>query len=310
MRIVFMGTPQFALPSLARLLADGHQIPAVFTQPDKPKGRGYTLMPSPVKTFALEKGLNVYQPRTLRDGESEKILKDLAPDCIVVVAYGKILPKSILDIPAYGCINVHASLLPKLRGAAPIQWAVINGEKETGVTIMQMGEGLDTGDMLLVRRTEIGEAETSGDLFTRLAEIGAEALSDALKGMTSGEITPVPQLEERASYAPMLSKEMCWIDWNQSALQVHNLVRGLSPFLAASTRSAGKVLKIHKTSLVPQVDTSGKCPGEILIVDKTPCVVCGEGAVALEEIQLEGKKRVKGCDFIRGNNIHINETSK
>ena len=217
MKIVFMGTPEFAVPSLKALISSEHEVQAVFSQPDKPKGRGYKLTPPPVKVTAEENGIPVYQPQSLKKGEDAErslvLLKELAPDVIVVAAYGKILPKEILDLPRYGCINIHSSLLPKYRGAGPIQWAVLNGEKETGVTSMQMAEGLDTGDMLISKSTAIGEDETADELHDRLAELGAEVLTETLTAAESGTLTPVPQDDSIASYAPMLTKALCPIDF-------------------------------------------------------------------------------------------------
>ncbi|MFR9191289.1 MAG: methionyl-tRNA formyltransferase [Anaerotruncus massiliensis (ex Togo et al. 2019)] len=220
MRIVFMGTPGFAVPCLARLLDDGHEVAGVFTQPDKPRGRGYKLMPPPVKELALERGLPVYQPAKMRDGEALSILRELSPELVVVVAYGKILPKEILELPKYGCVNVHGSLLPRWRGAAPIQWSVIAGDAEGGVTTMYMAEGLDTGDMILRRATPIGPDETSDELYERLAALGAQALSETVTLIAAGRAPREPQDDAASCYAPMLSKELAEID--QSPLGVHN----------------------------------------------------------------------------------------
>lgn len=304
MRIVFMGTPQFAVPTLRRLLEDGQEVVGVFTQVDKPKGRGYSLAMSPVKELALEKGLPLFQPATLKTPEAAEQIVALRPDLIVVVAYGKILPKRILDIPPLGCVNIHASLLPELRGAAPIQWAVILGKRETGITLMQMEEGLDTGGILWKRKTHIDPDDTSGDLFERLSHLGAEALSFTLPHLERREVTPEPQREELATYAPMLTKEMCELDWNKPAEELHNLVRGLTPFLTARTRSGGKTLKIHKTRL-SMLFSKGHSVGEILMEDGFPCVVCGEGVLTLLEVQLEGKKRTSAADFVRGNVLQL-----
>ena len=252
MRIVFMGTPDFAVPCLQAVLDDGHEVCGVFTQPDKPKGRGYTLTPPPVKELALKYNLPVYQPNSLRTGEAYEILKELAPDLIAVVAYGKILPKEILDLPPMGCVNVHGSLLPKYRGAAPIQWAVLNGDKVTGVTTMFMAEGMDTGDILLTEETEIPENETSGELFDRLKDMGARLLVKTIHGLEKGELTPIPQNEAEATHAPMLSKELSAIDWNTSAWEVHNKVRGLSPWPTAHTMFRGKRMKVLETEVFPE----------------------------------------------------------
>ena len=305
MKIVFMGTPKFSVPVLSRLIDDGHEIVGVFTQPDKPKGRGYTLMPSPMKEFAVAHCLEVYQPETLRSSEVQRQICDISPDIIVVVAYGKILPKEVLEIPKYGCVNVHASLLPELRGAAPIQQAIIEGRTKTGITIMEMGEGLDTGDMLLKREVEIGDEETSGELFERLAPIGAELLSETLVMIKNGTVKPEKKDDIKSSYASMISKDMCRIDWGRSAHDIHNLVRGLTPFLTANTTTNGKKLKIHRISVADGINVSGKKAGEVVIENKKPYVVCGEGAVELIEVQLEGKKRVNACDFIRGYKLEL-----
>lgn len=298
MRIVFMGTPDFAVPCLKSLIDAGHDVCAVFTQPDKPKGRGYTLTPPPVKVLAGEKNIEVFQPRTLRTAEAAETIRNLTPDVIVVVAYGKILPKEVLEIPPYGCINVHASLLPKYRGAAPIQWSVINGEKTTGVTTMYMSEGLDTGDMLLTARTEIGPEETSGELHDRLSLMGADLIVETLQKVKDGTIQRIPQSEENTCYVSMLTKELSRIDWNQPAGTIHNLVRGLSPWPVANTTYHGKLLKIHRTG--PAGQYKGK-PGEILTADGSFVVCCGEKtALELLEVQYEGGKKMNGKDFLRG----------
>ncbi|WP_101697803.1 methionyl-tRNA formyltransferase [Clostridium minihomine] len=297
MRIVFMGTPDFAVPCLQALLDAGHQICGVFTQPDKPKGRGYTLTPPPVKELALKRGLPVYQPDTLRTPEAQELVASLQPEAIVVVAYGKLLPKAVLTLPPYGCINVHGSLLPKYRGAAPIQWAVINGEPVTGVTTMYMDEGLDTGDILLTAETAIGENETSGELFDRLCILGAQVLVDTIQGLSAGTLTRIPQEESKSSYASMLSRELSQIDWNCSAQEIHNLVRGLSPWPTASSQYLGKRLKIHQTEVLP--DAPG-APGQVL-GGKDFLVSCsGNTVLRLVTVQYEGGKRMNGSDFLRG----------
>lgn len=301
MKIVFMGTPDFAVGCLRRLYEDGHNIVGVFSQPDKPKGRGYTLTPSPVKKEALELGLTVYQPTSMKDGKALEIIKNLSPDLIAVVAFGKILPKEILDFPKYGCINVHGSLLPKYRGAAPIQWSVINGEKETGITTMLMDEGLDTGDMLMVSKTPIGINETAGEVFDRLSEMGAELLSRTVKAAEKGELIRTPQESENSTYASMLTKKMCPINWNDSALTVHNLVRGLQPWPVATAVFKDKTLKIHETLLS---DKKGKIPGAIIQDAGKVFVTCGDGnCVELIQVQLEGKKRMSAEEFFRGHPV-------
>ena len=294
MKIVFMGTPDFAVPSLEALLARGHEVAAVFTQPDKPKGRGHKLLPPPVKSLALEHGIPVYQPATLRTEEAAETLRALQPELIVVAAYGKLLPPAVLSIPPRGCINVHGSLLPQYRGAAPIQWAVLNGEKKTGVTIQQMGEGLDTGDMLQKAETEIGENETSGELFDRLKEIGAALLVDTIDRLDT--LVPVPQDEAAATYAPMIRKEMGAVDWTQPAQAVHNLVRGLNPWPAAFFTLGGKRMKLYRTEIV---HASGE-PGTMAELDGEMTVFCGTDAVRLTEIQPENGKRMRGSDYLRG----------
>lgn len=295
MKIVFMGTPEFAEASLQKLLETDHQIVGVFTQPDKPKGRGYKLVAPPVKELALAHNIPVFQPQKMRDGTALEILQELQPDLIAVVAYGKILPKEILELPRYGCINVHGSLLPKYRGAGPIQWSVINGESVTGVTTMYMGEGLDTGDMILKKETPIGENETYGELHDRLKEIGAQALVETIELIEQGRAPREVQDDSLSSYAPMLDKQIARLDFTKDAQTLHNLIRGLSPWPVAHTTVDGKLLKVHRAVLA-----SGKGqPGEV-IDSKKFIVACKEGALELLEVQLEGGKRMKGEDFLRG----------
>ena len=299
MKIVFMGTPDFAVPSIKALYDAGHEIQAVFCQPDKPKGRGYKLVPPPVKVFALDKDIPIYQPKSLKNGGEEfiKVIEDLAPDCIVVAAYGKILPKEVLDIPRLGCVNVHGSLLPKYRGAGPIQWAVLNDEKTTGITTMLMGEGLDTGDMLLKSETEIGENETAAELFDRLADMGAELIVETLDKLEKGEITPVPQNEEEATYAPMLTKELSPIDFSKSARAVHKQICGLSDWPCATTTIGGKRIKVYRSEIV--AGSTDKSAGTVVNA-KDLIVACGDGMVKLTEIQAEGSKRMATADYLRG----------
>lgn len=300
MRIVFMGTPEFAVPCLARLLEDGHEIAGVFTQADKPKGRGYKLAPPPVKELALSRQLPVYQPLKMRDGEALGILQKLKPELIVVVAYGKILPKEILELPPYGCVNVHGSLLPKYRGAAPIQWSVLNGDPVAGVTTMYMAEGLDTGDMILKRETPVQPEETSGELYQRLSLIGAEVLSETVDKISQGIAPRVPQEDALSSYAPMLDKEMAKIPWDKTADEVHNLIRGMNPWPIAHTSLRGELLKVYRSSLAAG---SGE-PGTILNTTKSGLVVaCGEGAVELTELQAQGGKRMRAVDYLRGHPV-------
>lgn len=301
MDIVFMGTPEFAVPCLERLISDGHNVKGVFTQPDKPKGRGHKMQFPPVKECAVEAGIPVYQPLKMKDGEAISILENLKPELIIVVAYGKILPKEILDYPKYGCINMHASILPRYRGAAPIQWCVLNGEKISGVTAMQMDVGLDTGDMLLTKTVEIGENETAGELHDKLSVLGADVMSETIDLLLKGELKPEKQNDSDSTYAPMLSKDLCPIDWNESAQKVHNKVRGLSPWPVATAKLGEKTIKIHKTAV------SGKCnatPGEVVVSDKKLVVACGEStSVEIIVLQTEGKKAMNASDFLRGNPI-------
>ena len=301
MRILFMGTPDFAVPCLESLIKAGHDICAVFTQPDKPKGRGYTLTPPPVKVLAQAYQIPVFQPQTLKDGSAFSVIQELAPQVIVVVAYGKILPKEIIDFPPYGCINVHASLLPKYRGAAPIQWCVLNGERETGVTTMHMDVGLDTGDMLLKTVTQIDENETAGELHDRLSHMGASLIVETLDKLSNGALIREKQKEEDSCYAPMLTKELSRIDWNKPARNVHNQIRGLSPWPVAQTVWNGKVLKIHSSRMTEK--NSDKVPGEIVCTAPF-LVACGEASVLeLLEVQAEGKKRMAVSDFLRGHRV-------
>ena len=299
MKIVFMGTPDFAVPSLQALLDAGHEVCAVYTQPDKPQGRKQVLTAPPVKELALQRGIPVYQPATLKNEEEQAKLRALAPEVIIVVAYGKLLPKAVLDIPPRGCINVHGSLLPRWRGAAPIQWSVIAGDQKAGVTTMQMAEGLDTGDMLLTYETEIGARETAGELFDRLAQAGAALLVETLEKLDS--ITPRPQDDSQSCYAHMLDKQMAVIDWTKSAHEIDCLIRGLNPWPVALTTLAGARLKIYAAEPVPG---TGR-PGEVLESDpkKGLTVACGEGALALDEVQLVGGKRMKSADFLRGHAV-------
>lgn len=301
MRIVFMGTPDFAVPCLQALIDDKNDICAVFTQPDKPKGRKYVLTPPPIKELAVKYGLPVYQPSTLKDGEALKILRELQPELIFVVAYGKILPKEILDLPKYGCINIHASLLPKYRGASPIQQAVLNGEKVTGVTAQYMDVGVDTGDMLLKAQLEIGENETADELHDRLSVEGAKLTVEAVHASEQGTLTRTKQDDSQSTYAPLLSREMSVIDFSASAKKVHNQVRGLNSWPSAVTTIDGKKIKIHRTILSKG---TGK-PGEILSLD--PFVIaCGSGAVEIIELQPEGKKKMTAQEYLRGHKPNPN----
>lgn len=301
MRIVFMGTPDFAVPSLQALIDAGHDVCAVYTQPDKPQGRKQILTAPPVKTLALEHDIPVFQPNTLKNEDEQARLRELAPEVIIVVAYGKLLPKAVLDIPPHGCINVHGSLLPRWRGAAPIQWAVIAGDEMAGVTTMQMAEGLDTGDMLLTYETKVGEKETAGELFDRLAQSGAELLTETLVKLD--EITPRPQDDAQSCYAHMLDKQMAVIDWSKSAHEIDCLIRGLNPWPIALTTLSGERLKVFAAE---KAAGNGE-PGTVLEADpkKGLTVACGEGALKLTEIQLVGGKRMKATDFLRGHVIEV-----
>ncbi len=298
MNIVFMGTPDFAVHSLDRLLRDGHNVSAVFTKQDMPRGRKMIMTPPEVKVFAQSKGLQVHQPSTLRDESVIELIRSLNPDVIVVVAYGKLLPKEVLEIPPMGCINLHGSLLPRYRGAAPIQWTVLSGDKIGGATTMYMNEGLDTGDMILRYETEVGEDETSEELFDRLAVDGADLLSETLDLIRSGKAVAVPQDELMATYAPMLDKNMCRIDWTKSSQEVHNLVRGLNSWPMALTTLDGKRIKVIRTR---KSDMSGK-PGYVVSTEPLT-VACGSGAVEILTLQPEGKKPMDSKAFLMGHRL-------
>ncbi|MBO5448998.1 MAG: methionyl-tRNA formyltransferase [Ruminococcus sp.] len=306
MNIVFMGTPDFAVPTLSALYKAGHNVQAVFCQPDKPKGRGYKLTPPPVKSMALSHNTPVYQPQSLKNNGEEyiDILKKLSPDCIVVAAYGKILPKSVLDLPKYGCVNVHGSLLPKYRGAGPIQWAVLNGEEKTGITTMLMGEGIDTGDILLQRETSIGENETAAELFDRLAVIGSELMINTLEELEKGAVTPLPQNDSEASYAPMLSKDMCELDFSLGVKEIHKKICGLSDWPCAVTYLNGKRLKIYRSEIVSLNKVSS--PVGTVVDPDNFSVACSDGVIRFTEVQAEGSKRMKTADYLRGKPVYKN----
>lgn len=301
MKIVYMGTPDFAVPPLAALVKAGYEVTAVITQPDKPKGRGKTLLPTPVKEEAMKHEITVYQPQKVRDPEFVKVLKNLAPDMIVVAAFGQIIPKEILDMPKYGCINIHASLLPKYRGAAPIQQAVIDGEKESGVTIMKMGMGLDTGDMISQAVVTLSEDETGGSLFDRLAETGASLLIQTIPSIENGTATYTKQPEESPTpYAAMITKKMGLLDFSRNAEVLERLVRGMNPWPSAYTYLNNKTLKVWKAA-VEDAESGKVAPGTIVGVDKKGIhVACGEKILVLQEVQLEGKKRMETNAFLRG----------
>lgn len=295
MRLLFMGTPEFAVPCLTRLIADGYEIAGVFTQPDKPKGRGHKLAPPPVKELALQHNLPVYQPEKLRDGRALEIFRSLKPDLAVVVAYGRILPKELLEVPPFGCINVHGSLLPKYRGAAPIQWSVLNGDPSGGITTMYMAEGLDSGDMILQEETPIGENETSGELYERLSQMGASLLLETVKQVLAGNAPRIPQEESQATLAPMLEKSMGQLDFSKPAFAVHKWICGMNPWPAASTLLDGMPVKVYRSRIV---QGEGE-PGTIL-PGKGLTIACGQGAVELLEIQAQGGKRMAAADYLRG----------
>ena len=297
MRVVFMGTPDIAATCLKKILADGFDVVGVYTQPDRPKGRHMKLVASPVKEVAVAAGIPVFQPEHFREEETVTELRELKPDICAVVAYGRILPQKVLDVPPLGCINIHASLLPKYRGSAPYQWAVLDGLAQTGVTAMYLCREMDAGDIIDVSKTPIGENETAGELLDRLAVLGAELLSKTLKRFESGKVSAVPQNEAEVSYAPMLDKSICPIDWTKTAQQVHNHVRGLHPWPVATMELQGKTFKVHATRVV---EGSGR-PGEILGLTKTGLrVACGEGAVEILSLQAEGGKRMAAPDYFRG----------
>lgn len=302
MRVVFMGTPDFAVGTLKALLGSRHEVAAVYSQPDKPKGRGKEMQFTPVKKAAVEAQVPVYQPVKVRNPEVVRQLKEICPDVIVVVAFGQMIPEEILCLPEFGCINVHASLLPKYRGAAPIQWAVINGEKTSGVTTMKMDTGLDTGDMLLKKELELAADETGGSLFDKLSAVGAELLLETLDKLEKGEAVPVPQPQESpTAYAAMLTKKTGNIDWSKGAPEIERLIRGLNPWPSAYTHLGGKTLKIWKASVRDMDGCAAETPGTVVEVTKQKIgIQTGDGLLYIEELQLEGKKRMPADAFLRG----------
>ena len=302
MRIVFMGTPDIAATCLNKLIEDGFDVVAAYTQPDRPKGRGMKMVFSPVKELALAHDIPVFQPENFREEEAVEQLRQLKPDVCAVVAYGRILPQKVLDIPAKGCVNIHASILPQYRGSAPYQWAVLDGLAETGVTAQHMALKMDAGDVIDVAKTPIGPDETAGELLDRLAVLGADLLSRTMRRFEAGDVAGMPQNEEAVTFAPMLDKSMCPIDWTKTAQQVHNHVRGLHPWPVATAELGGTKFKIHATAIV---DGHGE-PGEILGLTKTGLVVaCGEGAVEIRSLQAEGGKRMAAPDYFRGHPLEI-----
>lgn len=308
MRLVFMGTPDFAVETLRGIIKAGHEVAAVVTQPDRPKGRGKALQPTPVKAAAEEAGLPVYQPEDVRSSVFVEVLRKLEPDAVVVVAFGQMLSKEILEMPRYGCLNVHASLLPSYRGAAPIQWAVIRGEEESGVTIMRMNEGLDTGDILAKRAVPLEKDETGGSLFDRLSILGAALLVETLEAVASGNVTADPQpAVSPTPYASMITKSMGCIDWSRDAGEIERSIRGLYPWPGSFTNLKGKTLKIFKAAVCGLEDHEGARearPGQVLGTDENGIYVkCGQDCLCIRELQLEGKKRMPAADFLRGYQI-------
>ena len=307
MKLVYMGTPDFAVPPLTALVEAGHEVAAVVTQPDKPKGRGKAVLMTPVKEKALSYGIPVYQPaRIKKDEEFLKTLREINPDAIVVAAFGQILPKEILELPKYGCVNIHASLLPKYRGAAPIQWAVIDGEKESGITTMMMDVGLDTGDMLDRTVIPLAEDETGGSLFEKLSRAGGPLILKTLEALENGTAVRTKQPEEGATYAGMLDKSLGNIDWTQSAAKIERLIRGLNPWPSAYTGYKGKTMKLWAADVLE--GTFEGVPGEIIKVEKERFLVrTGDGALAVKELQVEGKKRMDAASFLRGFSLEEGE---
>ncbi len=302
MRIVFMGTPDIAARSLQEVIAAGHEVCGVFTREDKPVGRKQILTAPPVKQVAQEHGIPVFQPRTLRDGSSDEVLRQLAPELIIVVAYGRILPPSILQLPKYGCINLHVSLLPKYRGSAPVQWAVLNGDKETGVTIMQLDEGVDTGPILRIAPVGIGDEETSGELFDRISELGARTLCETILLIEKGEVEPVAQDHDRATHAPMLTKEMAAFDFTRSASALHDHIRGMNPWPVANFACGDKRIKVLRSKVREENGT----PGTVLSL-KPLVVACGSGALCLEEVVPEGSRPMSGEVWAMGRRFAIGD---
>ena len=302
MRVVFMGTPDIAATCLKKILDDGFEVVGVYTQPDRPKGRGMKMVYSPVKELAIANNIPVFQPENFREDATVEELAALQPDVCAVVAYGRILPQRVLDIPTKGCVNIHASLLPQYRGSAPYQWAVLDGCKETGVTAQHMALKMDAGDIIDVAKTPIGENETAGELLDRLAVLGADLLSSVLTRFAEGNVAGTAQDESQVSFAPMLDKSMCPIDWNKTARQVHDQVRGLHPWPVATANLGGTLFKIHQTVIC---EGSG-APGQILELTKTGLkVACGEGAVEIRSLQAEGGKRMAAPDYFRGYPLEI-----
>lgn len=311
MKILFMGTPDFAVFSLKAIVESGkHKICGVVTQPDKPKGRGYAMLPPPVKVYAEENGLDVYQPTTLRDESFAALLSELDPEIIVVVAYGKILPKNVLDYAKYGCINVHGSLLPEYRGAAPMQRAIIDGKTVTGITTMYMAEGLDTGDMLLKAELPIEENDNFEDIHDKLGTLGASLILDTLDALTDGTAVRIPQDDSVSTYAAKITKEDCLLDFGKDARSIHNLIRGLSPIPLSFTHTPdGKLLKVLEARINEEISENTNV-GEVISLDGGITVACGKGSVTLLRVLPEGKPRMNASDFIRGRKIAIGDILK
>lgn len=305
MRILFMGTPDIAAESLAALIAAGHEIVGVFTRADKPVGRKQIMTAPPVKQLAQQHNIPVWQPATLRDGKAEPIFRELAPDLVVVVAYGRILPPELLHIAPLGCINLHVSLLPKYRGSAPIQWAVLNGDTETGVTIMQLDEGCDTGDILMVERVAIGPETTSGELFDQVSATGAKTLVTAIEKLAAGELTPQPQNDAEATQAPPLTKEMARFDFTQSAAHIHNWVRGMNPWPAAFFELDGKKVKVLESRVAPNARSA---PAGTVLALKPLTIACGEGALQLLTVTPEGGKPMAGTAWAAGRRLKAGDS--
>ncbi len=302
MRIVFMGTPDIAATCLSKLIADGFEVVAAYTQPDRPKGRGMKLVAPPVKEVAMAHNIPVFQPESFRDEGAVENLRALKPDVCAVVAYGRILPQTVLDIPGLGCVNIHASILPAYRGSAPYQWAVLDGCKKTGVTAQYMSRGVDEGDIIDIAETPIGENETAGQLLDRLAVLGAELLSKTMDRMAAGKVEGTPQDHSKATFAPMLDKSMCPINWEKTAQQVHDHVRGLHPWPVATTELAGTKFKIHETALC---QGEGR-PGTVLELTKSGLkVACGEGAVEIRSLQADGGKRMDAWSYFLGHPLEL-----
>lgn len=305
MKILFMGTPDIAAESLEALIEAGHEICAVFTRRDKPVGRKQIMTAPPVKQLAEKHGIPVYQPRTLRDGSSDDVIRELAPDIIVVVAYGCIIPPQLLHVAPYGCINLHVSLLPKYRGSAPIQWAVLNGDERTGVSIMQLDEGLDTGDVLMVEPVEIDPEETSGQLFDRVSALGAKTLVTALEKLQAGQLTPVPQQHKLASLAPPLNKDMARFDFTQDAWHIHNWVRGMNPWPVAWFEQDGKRIKVLECHIAKE--TRSAAPGTVLAL-KPLTIAAENGAVELLTVTPEGGKPMAGTAWAAGRRLKVGDS--